>query len=107
MNDVQHFEASRALAERVVSQSHATADDRIRSVFSQVLFRQPDEQEMGILRKAYAEFVSRFANATEDAEKLVGVGESSRDTRLAATDVAAMAMLCNLVLNLDEAVTRD
>ena len=37
---------------------------------------------------------------------LLGVGESSHDTRLECRELAAWTMVANVILNLDETVTK-
>ena len=41
------------------------------------------------------------------AEKLLAVGESARDARLLPAEHAAWSVLCQLGLNLDEAITKE
>jgi hypothetical protein len=47
-----------------------------------------------------------FRFEPEEATKLLSVGESKRDESLDAADHAAWTMVCNMILNLDEAVTQ-
>ena len=46
------------------------------------------------------------ANAGE-AEKLLGIGVSPRPAEIPVQDFAAMTMTANLLLNLDETITRE
>ena len=41
------------------------------------------------------------------ANKLITVGDSPRDQNLNATDLAAYTALANLILNLDETMTKE
>ena len=43
----------------------------------------------------------------EAAQELLKVGEHVRDETLTVTDHAAYMVLCNLLLNLDEVITRE
>jgi hypothetical protein len=53
------------------------------------------------------EYLKEFQGKPEDAEKLLSAGESPRDTKLAAEDLAAWTMVCHLLLNLSETVTQN
>jgi hypothetical protein len=48
-----------------------------------------------------------FAAEPAAAEELLGVGESPRDRALDATEHAAMTNIALVILNLDEALTRN
>ena len=48
MNDVQHVEAARALAERIVSEGGSSPEDRVAFLFRTVLARQPTAEETRI-----------------------------------------------------------
>ncbi|MFN6139353.1 MAG: PSD1 and planctomycete cytochrome C domain-containing protein [Planctomycetota bacterium] len=107
MNDVQQIEAARCLAERLLKQSPQDDNSHIDHVFRVVLARSPDDYErdqlLGFLRKTR----DRLATNPEDALKIASAGERWRDTSLAVDQVAAWTLVCNLVLNLDETVTRN
>jgi hypothetical protein len=107
MNDIQQFEAARCLAERLLKQSPQDDGSLIDQLFRLVLARSPDEYErnqvLGFLQKSRDRIVAN----PEDAQKIACAGERWRDTSLAIDQVAAWTLVCNLVLNLDEAVTRN
>jgi hypothetical protein len=107
MNDVQHVEAARALAERLITQGGASAAERIRFGYRTVLSRLPDASEAALVEKALSHFLNRFANDVDAAKYLIGVGESAPRRGLPPQEVAAYTMIANLLLNLDEALTRN
>ncbi|MEZ6152539.1 MAG: PSD1 and planctomycete cytochrome C domain-containing protein [Pirellulaceae bacterium] len=106
MNDEQHVEAARALAVKVMQHS-SSIDRRIDMLFRTVLARYPDEFEHAELVRALTEFQLRYALAPEAAQQLISVGESHSPQTLQASELAAHTLLANLVLNLDEAITRN
>jgi hypothetical protein len=107
MNDVQHFEAARALAERVLGEARPTTPERITFLFRTVLARNPDEAELQLIAAALEKQRQLFMNDPLAAKKVVRTGES-RPRRLAPDpETAAWTMIANLVLNLDETVTRN
>ncbi|MBY0456487.1 MAG: DUF1553 domain-containing protein, partial [Gemmataceae bacterium] len=107
MNDVQHFEAARALAERVLAEGGKTTDARIAYLYRTVLSRKPDADEVKLVSAALAKQKELFAKDPAGAKKVVNAGESKPKGAAPDSEVAAWAMIANLVLNLDEAVTRN
>jgi hypothetical protein len=107
MNDVQHVEAARALGERVLKQSPADAISRISTMYRLVVARYPDELELQQLTKALDGFAQRYKNDREGALQLINFGQSAAGPTFEASELAAYTLLANLILNLDEAVTRN
>lgn len=107
MNDVQHFEAARCLAERLLHEPLADDRARLDRVFEWVLARQPDETERMSIQRLLDATRKRMAESPQDALQIAKAGERWRDARLPAEDVAVWAIVCNLLLNLDETITRN
>ena len=107
LNDVQHFEAARALAERVIADGGKDDAARLRWLFRTVLSRAPDEKETGLLTDALAQQRYHAGADAKAAEAIVAAGESVPKQVAPATETAAWTMVANLVLNLDETVTRN
>jgi Protein of unknown function (DUF1553)/Protein of unknown function (DUF1549)/Planctomycete cytochrome C len=107
MNDVQHVEAARNLAERVLTQTAADTTLRITSLFRLVVSRAPDKFEMEQLHTSLESFRKRFSNDSQSAAQLIATGQSKPRITINATELAAWTLLANLVLNLDETVTRN
>jgi hypothetical protein len=106
MNDEQHVEAARGLAARAIQHSQSS-EGRIDFMFRSVLARYPDEIEQAELGGALSRFLQRYHEAPQAAEQLMAVGQSRPTQTLPASELAAYTLLANLVLNLDEAVTRN
>ncbi len=107
MNDVQHFEAARALAELALAEGGKTTEDRVAFLYRTVLSRKPDADELKLVTEALATQREMFAAKPELAKKVVLAGESKPKGIASDADTAAWTMIANLVLNLDEAVTRN
>lgn len=107
MNDVQHFEAARALAERVLSEGGRTTEERIAYLYRTVLSRKPDADELRLVAGAFAKQRELFAAEPTAAKKVVQTGESKPKGVAPDVEVASWTMIANLVLNLDEVVTRN
>jgi hypothetical protein len=107
LNDVQHFEAARALAERVIAEGGPDDEKRLHWLFRTVLSRKPDAKEFSMLTAALAKQRALYQNDPKAAEKAISVGESLPKKIAAPAETAAWTLIANLVLNLDETVTRN
>lgn len=107
MNDVQHFEAARALAERVIAEGGPDDEKRLHWLFRTVLSRKPDTKEFSMLTAALAKQRELYQKDPRAAEKAISVGESLPKKLAAPAETAAWTLVANLVLNLDETVTRN
>ena len=107
MNDVQHVEAARAFAERMLTEGGATPDERIVFAYRTVLARKPAPEEIAIVRGAFERHLASYQQATDAAGKLIHQGESKPKAGLAEPELAAWTLVANLVLNLDETITRN
>lgn len=108
LNDPTYVEAARHLASQVLSDAGARSDDaRLRLAFSLVTARAPLPREMRILRQALAEQIAAYQSQPQAAEALLKVGEKPVEAAAPPERLAAWANLCSILLNLDEAVTKE
>jgi hypothetical protein len=107
MNDVQYVEASRKFAERIMTSGGTETGDRMRWAFRTATGRFPSDREADVLARLYSRQREEFSADPESAARLLAVGESKRDESLPADEHAAWTMVANLLLNLDEVVTRE
>jgi hypothetical protein len=107
LNDVQFFEAARGLATRLLSEAGANPSERIALGYRIVLARVPDAEETQIVSAALDKHLAEFRAKPEAARQAVRVGESPAKAGLDEAELAAYTLLANLLLNLDEAVTRN
>ena len=107
MNDTQHFEAARGLAEQVLKKGGATNDDRLRFLYRVVISRHPATDELQFLNSALDKQLALYAANPAEAAKAIRVGESKPTGAGSDVDVAAWTMMANLVLNLDETLNRN
>jgi hypothetical protein len=107
LNDTQHVEAARILAERIVSEGGATPADRVRFTYKVLLARTPTDKELAIVTGELTKHLERYAKKPEDAAKLLAVGERKANPKLKADEVAAWTLVASMLLNLDEALTRN
>ena len=107
LNEITFVEAARNLAGRVVREGGQTTDERIEYAFELVTSRKPTEQERGQLIDRWARWKATYARDLEEAERLLSVGESARDASIDPSDHAAFTLVCSLLLNLDEVLTKE
>lgn len=107
MNDVQHVEAARALAERMCHEGGSTLQQRITHGFQIVLARPPLPEELAALENFFAQQWTRYQEQPQKAAQLIRVGESAPATDIAEPELAAYTLLANLLLNLDETIMRN
>jgi hypothetical protein len=107
MNDVAFVEAARMLAQRVMREGGPTPEGRLALAFRLVTARMPRAAESKVLLDALEYHRARFREHQASAPRLLAVGEEPADPRLEAPELAAYTAVCNLVLNLDEVVTKE
>ncbi len=106
MNDVTFVEAARVLAERVMH-AEKTPASRLALAWRLATSRAPAEIEAKIMRAAFDAHLAHYRANRVAAAKLASTGESPRDAFLDVAEHAAYTAVCNLVLNLDEVITKE
>ena len=106
MNDPTYVEASRALAQRTLLEGGRDEKQRVEYAFRLATARKPTGKEAGVLRHLLKARLSEFQKDRGSAMKLLGVGESARDTRLDPSELAAWTTVASAILNLDETITK-
>ncbi len=106
MNDPVYVEAARALAARAWREAPADPKRRLVRAFRHVLGRVPAAEELAVLRSTYATELARFEKDPAAAKALLGVGESALPKDVPAPGLAAMTAVANVLLNLNETITR-
>ncbi len=106
MNNTTFVEASRFLAERMLNHSEDSRES-IRFGFRKMTSRNPTELELYLLVESFKAFHEDFAINSQEAKKLLTVGEKPRDEKLDPVTHAAMTMTATLIMNLDESITKE
>ncbi len=104
LNDQVFLEAARALGQRILHEAPGTVDEKIRWAFELAMTRPPSESEGAKLRVYYDNQIAAFKNGT-DPTLIVPVEpeDSTTDTK----ELAAWKMVARVILNLDEAITKE
>jgi hypothetical protein len=106
MNDVTYVEAARMLAERMLTEGGAKAEDRVAWAFRLATSRRPDEKELQVLVNNLNAQLEYFSAHPKEAARLLAVGERRNDRKLDVAELAAYASTSSLILNLDEVITK-
>ncbi|HIE96701.1 MAG TPA: DUF1553 domain-containing protein [Planctomycetes bacterium] len=106
MNDEQFVEASRGIGQRIMTESGSTDEDRAEFAFRLVTARRPSNAELAVVLKVYRTSLAAYVTNEKAAQKLLAVGDSTADSSLKASQLAAWTMVANMLLNLDETITK-
>jgi hypothetical protein len=104
LNDPAFVEAAQALARRVMTEGGSTITDRVTYAFRRCLSRHPKEAEIARLAALFHSELSHFRQDAAAAKKLVAgaLGGSDFDE----AEAAAWTIVANVLLNMDETVTK-
>jgi hypothetical protein len=101
LNDPQYVEAARAFAKRIMAYSQTDLDARLSYAFRLTVSRTPIAGELSVLRETYQKQDAHYAKDPKAAAALAPGDAATAVKRAAWTAVA------NILLNLDEMVTRE
>lgn len=107
LNDVQHVEAARGLAQRAMHEGPTDAAGRLAWLFQTVLSRAPTRTELDITSQQLAKHFERYQTDQTDAKKLVELGESKPAADLSIPELAAYTLIASTILNMDETLHRN
>ena len=107
LNETTFVEASRLMAECVLKSKSDSPEERISQAFRLATAREPQADELLLLVRRWRQFKDMFESNAENADKLLSVGQSPRDSSLNKAEHAAYAVICSLILNLDEVISRE
>ena len=106
LNDVTYVEAARVFAEKLLVE-HDSDRERLGAGFRIATGRLPTDRELALLSAKLTEFRRNFEADQAAAQQLASAGQAKRKTELSHVDVAIYTTVCNLLLNLDEVITRE
>ena len=107
LNEITYVEAARKLAERMLTEGGATPESRLRFAFRQVTSRTPTDEELAVLVGGLNDDLARFRQDANAAKQLIVLGESKAGVSFDPAELAAYTLTANVLLNLDEVVTRE
>ena len=99
-------QVARALASRLLTEVGGGTTARLLTGFRLCTSRLPDERELEVLTRVYAEQRDHYDANPRAAEELVAVGESAIPAELDPTELAAWTAVCSVLLSLDATLHR-
>ncbi len=106
LNDPAFVEAARVLGQRIMKEGGASTADRLAFAFRLCTARPPTAQELDTLMRMFDAQLARFKQDPAAASKLTSVGESPRPADIDVGELAAWTAIGNVLLNLDETITK-
>jgi len=106
MNDTQFVEAARLLAQAALVQAPGAPDAQAGYMAERLLSRRLQENERDVVRRAYLDYLSYYISNPPEAKKLLAVGEAKADETLPPAELAALTMVANQMMNLDEVLNK-
>lgn len=107
LNEITNVEAARNFAQRMLTEGGTTPEARIGWAFQRATARKPDAFELEKLTGNLRERLVAFQQNTAAATELISQGASKPNANLSAAELAAYTVTANVLLNLDEVVTRN
>ncbi|MCH2103883.1 MAG: PSD1 and planctomycete cytochrome C domain-containing protein [Planctomycetes bacterium] len=105
LNDVQHVEAARAFAERLLLMDESD-EDRLGRAFRMATSRPATSEEVEILATLLYAQRAVYIEDAEAAKALIEVGDSAPAEGIDPSVLAAWTVVSSAVLNLHEAITK-
>ena len=105
LNDITYAEAARVFASNILAEKKSD-DERMNTMFEVMTSRKPGSRELKILYQRLEDLRDQFAAQPLEAKKLINAGEYQNEHSLDQVDHAAYTVLCSVVMNLDETITR-
>ncbi|NNC89911.1 MAG: DUF1553 domain-containing protein, partial [Akkermansiaceae bacterium] len=104
LNETAFVEAARHLAERMMREG---GGDPVGFAFRAATARHPSERERAILEAALDEYEITYAGEPGAAGKLIATGTTPVPKDLDPAALAAHLTVANIILNLDEVITKE
>jgi hypothetical protein len=107
LNDPTVIEAARATAARMLREAGPRVEDRLSYGFRLCTARRPRPSEVAVMRRLFEAERARFKGDPEAVTAFLAVGESPTPEGLDTVELAAFTVVADLLLNLDETITRE
>jgi hypothetical protein len=107
LNDPVFVEAARMFGQRIMQEGGADTAEKLTFAFRQCVARLPRDKELEVLQRLFAEQLAKYQVDTAAAKALVSNGAVPRPDNLPIPELAAWTVMGNILLNLDETITRE
>ena len=107
LNEITYVEAASKFGERMLTEGGTRPDQRLTFGFRLATSRRPTEDELAVLVKGLNEDLDRFRAAPDAAAAFLKFATNTSTDKFTPAELAAYALTANVLLNLDEVVTRE
>ncbi|MBV8550568.1 MAG: DUF1553 domain-containing protein [Acidobacteriaceae bacterium] len=104
LNDPYFFEAARAMAKRIMQEGGASPPDRATYAFRLVASRPPTKAELDPILSFYEQQLQEYNRDTQAAYRVIAL---KPDSATNAPELAAWTMVANVLLNMDETISKE
>jgi hypothetical protein len=106
MNDPTFVEAARKLAENALLDTSGNEHAAVDEMAQRVLLRDLTDTERQIVLNTLADMLAFYESQPDAAQELISIGESESVRTIPPAKLAALSMVANQLMNLDEALTK-
>ncbi|MFZ0588846.1 MAG: DUF1553 domain-containing protein [Bryobacteraceae bacterium] len=105
LNDPYFFDAARALAKRMVNEGGTDDASRVTYGFKLTVSRNPTQAELDRVLSFYQQQLQRYRQDTAAAVQTINAEPSANSSQ--APELAAWTMVANVLLNMDETISKE
>ncbi len=105
LNDPTVLEASRVLAQKIVS-SGTDGEKAVENAFERIVCRKPSSKELQVLSSYYQDQLQQFTSKKLNAALTLKAGEYPQDPKLDQNKLAALMKTITTIYNLEETITK-
>lgn len=106
LNDPVFVEASRAFGERIAKEGGDSLDAKLSWAWQSATSRQPNPEELTILKTLYQNQISRYSADEAGAKIFLGVDEAETGSKTPLSEQAALSSVARAIINAYEASSR-
>lgn len=107
LNDPQFVEAARQFAERILREGGQSFELRLGFAYRTALGRKPSNEEENLMKELFDSERARFEQDAVAVAALLKVGDTEHSNELNLPELAATTVIARVLLNLDEAITKN
>jgi hypothetical protein len=104
LNDTVYLAAAQGLANKMM-QVPGSVGEKLKKGYEAAIFKAPSSQKITILNQLYQQANSYFKNNPVEQSKFLG--EKSKAAKGTGTELAALTVVANAIMNLDEFITKE
>lgn len=107
LNDPVFVEAARVFGQRIMQEGGDSVTQKLTYAFRLCVARPPRDKELEVLQRLYTAHLAKYQADSAAAKALVSNGAALRPEALPVVELAAWTAMGNVLLNLDETITRE